>query len=77
MGRWRYLGAGLLFLFLSFGLSNQGFTEERYTVKSGDTLHGISKAFGVTVPMLKTANGLKGDALTLKQVLLIPGRGNG
>jgi peptidoglycan DL-endopeptidase LytE len=75
MGRWRFLGTGLCFLFLSFGLSNQGFAEERYTVKPGDSLYGISKAFGVSVQMLKTANGLKGDALSPKQVLLIPARG--
>jgi peptidoglycan DL-endopeptidase LytE len=75
MGRWILSGAGLVVLSLSFGLSNQGFAEERYVVKQGDSLYGISKAFGMSVQVLKTANGLKGDALRLKQVLLIPARG--
>ena len=74
MGRWRFLGAGLVALFLSVILSNQGLAEERYTVKAGDSLYVISKALGVSVQSLKKANGLKGDALRLKQVLLIPGR---
>ena len=75
MGRWRFLGAGLFVLFLSLGLSNQGFAQERYTVKPGDSLYGISNAVGVSVQMLKTANGLKRDGLSPKQVLLIPARG--
>ncbi len=74
MDRWKFLGAGLLVLSLSVILSNRGLAEERYTVKAGDSLYGISKALGVSVQSLKTANGLKGDALRLKQVLLIPGR---
>ncbi len=74
MGRWRFFGTGLSVLFLSVILSNQGLAEERYTVKAGDSLYVISKTLGVSVQSLKTANGLKGDALRLKQVLLIPGR---
>jgi LysM repeat protein len=46
--------------------------EERYTVKPGDTLSGISKSFGVTIEDLKKANGLVGDAIKAKQVLTLP-----
>ncbi len=40
-----------------------------YTVRSGDTLEGIGKRFGVSVDQLKAWNGLKDDALKLDQVL--------
>ncbi len=66
MGRWRFLGTGLAVLFLSVILSNQGLAEERYTVKAGDSLYVISKTLGVSVQSLKTANGLKGDALDIE-----------
>ncbi len=48
------------------------FAEERYTVKSGDTLYSISKSFGVSIENLRETNHLNGGAIRPKQVLLIP-----
>ncbi len=46
---------------------------ERYTVRSGDSLHKIAKKFAVSVDALKEANHLEGNALKPNQVLVIPG----
>jgi LysM repeat protein len=46
-----------------------------YTVKQGDTLTSVSKQFGVTVPDLQAANGLKSDALRIGQVLNVASKG--
>jgi peptidoglycan endopeptidase LytE len=66
------LGMGLIVLFLLFGVCQKGWTEEKYTVKPGDTLYGISKSFGVSTEALKKANALEGNLIHPKQVLTIP-----
>jgi membrane-bound lytic murein transglycosylase D len=49
-----------------------------HVVRSGDTLWGISKRYGVGVKDLRAQNGLRSDALALGQRLKIPARsGNG
>lgn len=48
----------------------------RYTVKRGDTLSGIAKAHGVSVPALRKANGISGDMIRIGQQLRVP-RGPG
>jgi LysM repeat protein len=48
-----------------------GFTEERYAVKSGDTLHDIAKGFGISVEGLKAANQLERDLIKPNQVLVV------
>ncbi len=60
---------------MGVGFSQKGWTEERYTVKPGDTLYGISKSVGVGVETLKKANGLEDDSIKPKQVLRIPSQG--
>ncbi len=45
---------------------------DKYVVKSGDTLWGIAKKFGVSVNDLKTANNLTSNNLTIGQSLKIP-----
>ncbi len=70
----KILGMELIFLLLVFGFCQKGWTEERYTVKPGDTLYGISKSFGVSVEVLKRANTLEGGSIKPKQVLVIPAR---
>ena len=45
---------------------------EKYTVKPGDTLYGISKSFGVSLSALKRANSLEGNSINPRQVLTIP-----
>ncbi|MGO9089191.1 MAG: NlpC/P60 family protein [bacterium] len=71
----KILGMQLIFFLLVFGLYEKGWTEERYTVKPGDTLYGISKSSGVSVETLKKANALEEESIKPKQVLTIPSRG--
>ena len=48
-----------------------------YTVKSGDTLSGIAKHFGVTVEALVVSNGIRNKNLIfVGQVLRIPASNN-
>lgn len=46
-----------------------------YTVKYGDTLYGIAKAYGLSVDELKNMNGLKNNNLSVGQKLLVSGTG--
>ena len=66
---------GLIAFVLLFGLCQNGSTEEKYTVKPGDTLYGISKSFGVSLEALKKANTIEGHSISPKQVLTIPSPG--
>ena len=75
MGRWTFLEAGLIVLSLLFGFHDKGLAEERYTVKPGDSLYRISKSFGISIEVLKKVNGLEGDRIEPKQVLLVPTKG--
>ena len=69
------LGMGLIILLLWFGFCQRGWTEERYTVKPGDTLYGISKSTGVSIEALEKANTLEEESIKPRQVLTIPSRG--
>ena len=46
---------------------------KKHTVKSGDTLSGIAKTYGVTVANLKSWNGLKNDMIYVGQSLVVKG----
>jgi cell wall-associated NlpC family hydrolase len=70
-----FLWMGLIVLFFSLGLCGQGFAEVQYKVKKGDTLAKIAKKNGVSVQSLRAANDLNGNALRLKQTLVIPKEG--
>jgi len=71
MGRWVFWRVWLVVLFVLI-CPRIGICEERYTVKPGDSLYTISKSYGISIALLKEANGLKGDHIKPKQVLLIP-----
>ena len=45
---------------------------QTYTVKSGDTLYGISNQFGVSVTELANLNNVKADSLKVGMILQIP-----
>ena len=47
---------------------------ETYTVKSGDTLYGISNQYGVSVTELAELNGIQGSNLSVGTVLKIPNK---
>ena len=68
----KILGTSLIVSLLLFCFCQSGWTEERYIVKPGDSLYSISKAFGISIEALKTANGLEGDSIRPKQALSIP-----
>ncbi len=68
----KIFGMGLIVLSLSLGVCQEGRAEEKYTIKPGDTLYGISKSFGVSLEALKKANALERKSIHPKQVLTIP-----
>lgn len=43
-----------------------------HTVAKGDTLYGLARKYGTTVPKIKSANGLSGDLIRLGQKIKIP-----
>ncbi len=45
----------------------------RYVVQKGDTLYGISRAHGVSVDLIVSANKLSGTTIKPGQTLIIPG----
>ncbi|MDR3178680.1 MAG: LysM peptidoglycan-binding domain-containing protein [Oscillospiraceae bacterium] len=53
--------------------SNTSFIKGNYTVKSGDNLWALSRRYGTTVEAIKSASGITSDALSIGQILTIPG----
>ena len=64
-----------LFVFCLSLISASTALAKQYEVKRGDNLYTISKKFGVSVQSIKQINNLKGNALSLRQVLNIPEKG--
>jgi LysM repeat protein len=62
-----------MFICLPVLFASPSHAEERYKVKSGDSLHKIAKKFNVGVDALQKANRLEGNSLKPNQVLVIPG----
>ena len=46
-------------------------TQEFYKVKKGDTLYSIARKFNTTVAILKNANYLKTNSLSIGQQLVV------
>lgn len=59
----------IFILLLSAGMA---FASTTHTVNSGDTLWGLSKAYGVSVSSIMNANGLKSAVIYPGQKLIIP-----
>ncbi|MDR2861434.1 MAG: C40 family peptidase [Syntrophobacterales bacterium] len=74
MKDWRVIFS--VFFIGCFFVFTQAFAAETYRVKKGDTISGIAQKYGVSAASLKQANKLKGDKLSLNQVLTIPGSGS-
>ncbi len=47
--------------------------DNKYIVRKGDNLYGISRKFGVSVDSIKNANGLSSSSLKVGDSILIPG----
>mgnify|MGYP000845660538 FL=1 len=60
--------SGIFLFFLLFG-SSAACHAAGYTVKAGDTLHGISRQIGVSVDEIKKINNLASDKLLVGQIL--------
>jgi LysM repeat protein len=69
------LYVGLIFIGLSLSFQS-AFANLNYKVKSGDTLSKIAKKYGLKPQDIRDANGMKGSALSPKQVLIIPQKGS-
>ncbi len=52
--------------------NNDMSSDNMYTVKSGDTLYGIASKYDITVDVLKNANNLTSNTLSIGQKLIIP-----
>lgn len=68
---WSLFGMGWIIVSLFFGYEN-GWAQQKVTVKSGDTLYTIAKSAGVSVEALKKANALQNNTIKPKQVLAMP-----
>jgi LysM repeat protein len=68
----KFFGMGMAIRFLGLVFFKKGWTEEKYTVKPGDTLNGIAKSFGLHIEAIKKANALQGDSIKPKQILILP-----
>ena len=73
MKDWRIV-FGAVFVVLFF-VSTHVFAAETYRVKKGDTIAAISGKYRVSVESLKQANKLRGNKLSINQVLIIPNSG--
>ncbi|MFB3924735.1 MAG: LysM peptidoglycan-binding domain-containing protein [Syntrophales bacterium] len=69
------LCVGLVLFFVSVCFPNQSPAEIRYRVKSGDTVSRIARKYGISTNELREANGIKGNSIRARQVLIIPERG--
>lgn len=56
----------------NFNISASPQKPKGHKVKAGETLYSIAKSMGVSVEDLKKANGLKGNTLSIGQILTIP-----
>jgi len=72
MKDWRVIFSVVVVLFF---VSTHALAAETYRVKKGDTIAAISSKYGVSAVALKQANKLRGDKLSINQVLVIPDKG--
>jgi len=76
MERRIFLWMGLSVLFFTLLICTDGFADQQYKVKRGDSLARIAKKYGVSTQSIKEANGLQGNALKPGNALVIPATGS-
>ena len=58
-------------LLCSFEAQAQDQSLKTHTVKSGDTLYGISREYGLTIQEIRELNNLRGNTINIGQVLVV------
>jgi len=76
MERRIFLWMGLSVLFFTLLICTDGFADQQYKVKRGDSLARIAKKYGVSTQSIKEANELQGNALKPGKSLVIPTDGS-
>lgn len=76
MERRIFLWMGLSVLFFTLLICTDGFADQQYKVKRGDSLARIAKKCGVSTQRIKEANGLQGNVLKPGKALIIPTDGS-
>lgn len=76
MERRIFLWMGLSVLFFTLLICTDGFADQQYKVKRGDSLARIAKKYGVSTLRIKEANGLQGNVLKPGKALIIPTDGS-
>ena len=71
-----FLWMGLSVLFFTLLICTDGYADQQYKVKRGDSLARIAKKYGVSTQSIKEANGLQGNALKRGEALVIPTDGS-
>ncbi|HOF05487.1 MAG TPA: NlpC/P60 family protein [Syntrophales bacterium] len=74
MERRIFLWMGLSVLFFSLLFGTDGFADQQYRVKRGDSLARIAKKFGVTSQSIRNANGLKDNRIQTGKLIVIPAK---
>ena len=66
----KLLKFGLIFFFISY---NNSFSQDKeyHIVEKGETFYSISKKFNKTIEELKMMNNLKGNDLSIGQLIII------
>lgn len=76
MERRIFLWMGLSVLFFTLVVCTDGFADQQYKVKRGDSLTRIAKKYGVSTQSIKEASGLQGNSLKPGDKLIIPSTGS-
>ena len=63
MERRIFLWMGLIVLFFSLLFGTDGFADQQYRVKRGDSLARIAKKYGVTRQSIREDNGIEGNRI--------------
>jgi len=74
MERRIFLWMGLSVLFFSLLFGADGFADQQYRVKKGDSLARIAKKYGVTNQSIRDANGLDGNRIKAGKLIVIPAK---
>ena len=61
----------LLCFYTASNLEAQDHSLKTHTVRSGDTLYGISRTYGLTIQEIRALNDLRGNTINVGQILVV------